>query len=70
MVLREALETGELTDDEVAEGWHFCPELDYELLQCRGCVAEHCGFLEFGQGDRYFGIDESFELPDEKFEAD
>jgi len=32
-----------LTDAELKEGWHFCPELDYALDQASG----KCEFCDF-----------------------
>lgn len=38
----EALRTGRLTKEEVSEGWHFCPEWDYDLLHKDDPEAELC----------------------------
>jgi hypothetical protein len=44
---READQTGQLTEAEVAEGWHFCYELDFALVNHVGAPnTEWCKCLE------------------------
>lgn len=39
---RELETTGQLTETEIAEGWHFCPEWDYMLIHPDFPEAEVC----------------------------
>lgn len=44
---READKTGKLTEAEVAEGWHFCYELDGALVNHVGAAnTEWCKCLD------------------------
>ena len=47
----EAEETGQLTQAEVDEGWHFCEDFDGALTNHIDTECEWCGFIKGSHGN-------------------
>jgi len=39
---KEIEDGGTLTEEEVKEGWHFCPDWDYMLINSNDAYGESC----------------------------